>query len=167
MAITLVQTVTVGSGGASSISFTNIPQTGKDLLLFYSLRGSDSGGNSGLLIFKINDLNIGGLQATVNAAALTLSANYTQNPYYGFQQLNTAGTTANQFNTGRVHYVNYATNTIKLANYETATTNNSSTSYSEFANLTSNATTAISSVQVLPWQGTFVQYSTASLYIIS
>ena len=38
MAMTLVSTTTVPSGGAASIEFTNIPQTGKDLLLVCSLR---------------------------------------------------------------------------------------------------------------------------------
>ena len=33
-----IQTVTVGSGGASSIDFTSIPQTYTDLCLVYSAR---------------------------------------------------------------------------------------------------------------------------------
>ena len=42
MAMTLVSTTTVPSGGAASIEFTGIAGTGKDLLLLLSARGADS-----------------------------------------------------------------------------------------------------------------------------
>ena len=42
MAMTLVSTTTVPSGGAASIEFTNIRQTGKDLLVVFSGRNPDS-----------------------------------------------------------------------------------------------------------------------------
>lgn len=40
MGMTLVETVTVGSGGAASIEFTSIPQDGVDLLLLGSMQRS-------------------------------------------------------------------------------------------------------------------------------
>ena len=42
MAYTLIETITVGSGGASSIEFTGIPQeTGADLVVRLSARQSN------------------------------------------------------------------------------------------------------------------------------
>ncbi len=42
MTMTLVSTVTVGSGGASSIEWTSIPQSGKDLLILLSARAASN-----------------------------------------------------------------------------------------------------------------------------
>ena len=43
MTMRLISTITVGSGGASNIEFTAIPQTYTDLLLVLSLRASGAG----------------------------------------------------------------------------------------------------------------------------
>ena len=47
MAVThkLIETVTVGVGGAASIEFTSIPQTYTDLKVVLSVRGSDGSGS--------------------------------------------------------------------------------------------------------------------------
>ena len=49
-----IQTVTVGSGGASSIDFTSIPQTYTDLCVVLSARGTNAGtgANDGHLTFN-------------------------------------------------------------------------------------------------------------------
>jgi len=43
MAVThkLIQTITVGSGGAASIDFTSIPATYTDLIFYFSTRSTD------------------------------------------------------------------------------------------------------------------------------
>ena len=57
MAVTykLIETVTVGSGGAASIEFSSIPQTYTDLKVVYSLRSTNS---SVILDIQFNGLSI-------------------------------------------------------------------------------------------------------------
>ena len=54
MAMSLVSTVTVGSGGAASIQFDNIPQSGKDLFILVSMKITKASGNPDALEVRFN-----------------------------------------------------------------------------------------------------------------
>ena len=65
MTMTLVETVTIGSGGASIIEFASVPQTATDLLVVMSLRKSTGSSLSYQdVIVRFNDDATAGNYAT-------------------------------------------------------------------------------------------------------
>lgn len=166
MAINLVSSVNVGSGGASSIEFTNIPQNGKDLCLITSLRVSD-GNEAGFV--NVNNVNTDILPMVFlygnNGNKIT--GNYDSSGYF-FQWWNDNTRTANVFATGKLTFHNYTrSDAFKNFSYEVATENNGF-SYLVMAGGLFESNNSITSVRYTPQGGaTFVQHSSASLYIIS
>lgn len=155
-----IYTQTVGSGGASSITFNSIPQTFTDLALQMSLRTTASA------IFDYMGLNINNgsaveiirLQGTGSAANSTRSAG--GNSFI----VNGNTSTANTFSSSFVYLPNYTTTNSKQFIIDTVTETNATGAYQEldamyFAN-SSTSTTTIS----LYASGNFMQYSTFSLY---
>ena len=161
MAVTykLIETVTVGSGGASSIEFGSIPQTYTDLMVVVS--GRTSGSVSGLNItFNGNTSNYSSRTLQANGAAASSYGTYNRNA--GF--LNISSETASVFGSSAIYIPNYAGSTNKSYSADGAAENNATTAYSGIiAGLWSN-TAAITSVSLSPMDGSFVQYSSASLY---
>jgi hypothetical protein len=164
MAMTLVSTVTVGSGGAASIEFTGIAGTGKDLLVLYSLRVSSSGSSS-------SD------QLLLNGS----SANFTNRSLYGTGSATGSGSasdsfvldtngstsTASTFGNGLLYIANYASSANKSFSIDSVTENNATAAIqSIYAGQWANSA-AITSLTLSRPSGTWVQHSTASLYIIS
>lgn len=155
-------TVTVGSGGASNIEFTSIPQTYTDLLLVHSVRSTVGGYGTDVTI-------------TINGS----TSDFTAKRVYGYSNIiasdsatrsvgTTSGTTApaNTFATSHVYFYNYASTTLrKLFGVEAATPTNSTTDWVAIYNggLWSN-TSAITSISFRDVNAPFVQYSTATLY---
>jgi len=157
--ITLIQTSTVGSGGAASIEFTGIPQEAKDLLLLLSLRNSvDS--SSGTLAF-----NTGG--------------SYTRMRFFGNGstedsdtsaidiQANTSVSTANTFSNTEVCVRNYSDAQAKHYSVNSVNENNATLAIQAFIAGRWSETAAITSLELTPTSGDFVEHSTASLYSIS
>ncbi len=171
MAIALFSTVTVGSGGAASIEFTSIPQTGKNALVLFSGRSSTSGGVSSTYLFFNDDRNslytfqnLSGYQTNPDATKTGPTSEITvwSNDTY---------TTANAFSNSSILLSNYTKAFHKQILINTAVENNVNLNTFEWALRQSNAkyesNTAISSIKMQPSSGTFLQYTTASLYIIS
>jgi hypothetical protein len=163
MAMTLVSTVTVGSGGAASIQFTNIPQTGKDLLLVTSLRNSDTGTTDGILLnfnsstsnFSARVLYGTGSSALSTTASFDIIGGITGN-----------GATASTFSNGQLYISNYASGANKSYSVDTVAENNATaTRHAILAGQWANSA-AITSIAISGGYN-FMQHSTASLYIIS
>lgn len=158
--MTLISTVTVGSGGASSISFASIPSTYTDLVLLMSGRSTTS--------------NIQGQSIRVNSNASTI---------YSFRRMEGSGSgvssdsntldflpagtiagtaqTANTFNNSSIYFPNYAGATNKSISADNVSENNATQAYQQLlAGLWAN-TAAITSITIF---ADYAQYSTASLY---
>jgi len=163
--MTLIETITVGSGGAASIEFTGIPQDGKDLMVLCSARTSDSA-STDILTLSLNgstsNFQLVRLYGTGSAAGAQSNSN------------NWAGIISAADNTNST----FASVQIYLSNYNTA--NNKS--YSADSVLENNATFGWTQIQAGNWANSdsitslllsassssnFIQHSTASLYIIS
>lgn len=165
MAMTLVSTVTVGAGGAASIEFTGIPQTGKDLLLIVSARATTGGVvDAGTLRFNSDsgatnyvDRQIRGLGSSVDSSSQTAS-------YIG-QILNGNTSTANTFSSQSIYVSNYTSATTKSISRDFVLENNATDSRQMIHASSWSGTTAITSIQLA--DVTYAQHSTASLYIIS
>jgi hypothetical protein len=164
----LIDTVTVGSGGASSISFASIPSTYQHLQIrgisrtnradtndFMTLRfNSDSGTN-----YAYHSLYGNGASAGGNDTGTS-----TGTPWSGV----TAGgnATASMFGTAIWDVLDYKnTNKYKTTRLLSGTDQNSTTGRIYFmSNLWQN-TAAITTVTIIPTYGTsFSQYSSFSLY---
>jgi hypothetical protein len=162
---TLLETITVGAAGASSVTFNSIPQTGyTDLVVKMSVR--DNTGNIG------NFLNI-----SLNGSATSFTGRYlngngaSASSGSGFPRLvieySGASSTANTFGNGEMYFPNYTSANFKSYSGDSVSENNATTAYADMsAGLWSN-TAAITSITFTPNTGQLVQYSTFSLYGIS
>ena len=161
ISLTLVSTVTVGSGGAASIEFTGIAGTGKDLLLLVSLRTTSSG--------PTHDLELNGTSITNNGIRLLGDSNGAQSYSGSYIPVNASTFTSNTFSNSAIYVSNYTSSANKSVSIDAVSENNAaSTDQRGIMASIFNSSAAVTSMKVLPFSGaSFVQYSTASLYIIS
>ena len=163
---TLISSVTVGSGGAANIEFTSIPQTYTDLCLVYSLRGSISGTNDECNIL-INGATSSYTNRYIqgNGSSASSGSSYTTKIYTGETDGSTA--TSNTFGNGSAYFPNYTSSNYKSVSTDGVSENNATSAY---ANLSANlwsSTSAITSITLIPYSSSWLQYSTAYLYGIS
>jgi hypothetical protein len=159
---TLISSVTVGAGGASSIDFTSIPATYTDLCLVTTLRSSSAANVvDGNLTFNSSSSNFS-WKELFGTGSSALSGGNTVNNALG--QIAAANLTSSTFSSGQLYIPNYAGSTNKSFSFDFVTENNATLGYAGLiAGLWSN-TSAITSIGITPSAGTWVQYSTAYLY---
>lgn len=158
---TLIEATTIGSGGASSITFTSIPSTYTDLLLLHSTRGT-SGGNTNVYIkFNNSTSNFTGVRLYGEASIVYFD---TEGRWCGFS--NGAINTSNSFSNTSVYIPNYTGSDYKSFSVDSvATTDGSGVITALGAQLWSNSA-AINEITITP-DNAYSQYSTAYLYGIS
>jgi len=159
-----IATVTVGSGGASTIDFTSIPGTYTDLVMKYSLK-SDTGnlpaGSQKFIVMTLNS-NSGSsgrqLQGDGSSASSSTSVN--------IGGANDPNTTANTFSNGELYIPNYTSSNAKPVSVDNVAENNGTSARNQiYALLYNSPTSAITSISISPQtSGSFVQHSTATLY---
>jgi hypothetical protein len=163
----LIQTVTVGSGGAASIEFTSIPATYTDLLIVTSLRSTRSA-NQDPINYKFNNS----------------SSNYTYRQLYGGAGSGSivtgsasgsvgflgiapaANNTASTFGSQNFYITNYASAVAKLVSSDSVAENNATTHFQiDLVTVLWNDTAAISTISLFSENSAnLAQYSSASLY---
>jgi hypothetical protein len=155
-----IAAVTVGSGGASSIDFTSIPQTYTDLVIKTSLRDTSSGVVQVINIsFNGNTANFSNKNLQGNGSA---ASSFTQTRRVLLSS--SASSTTSTFSNGDIYIPNYAGATNKSFSADSVSENNATSSFQALdASLWSN-TAAITSITLTPDSGSFAQYSTATLY---
>ena len=168
---TLLEKITVGAAGASSVTFTSIPQTYTDLQILVSARStrtsdfrdelfirfnSDSGNN-----YSVRDLNGSGSTAGTSSS---LTTNYLKRG-----TTPTDNATASTFSNNTIYIPNYTGSNQKSVSTEEVTENNSSTNnYLDLRAGLWTGTSAITSISLTPEVGpNFAQYSTFYLYGIA
>ena len=168
MAMQLIETIEVGSGGAASIEFTSIPQDGVDLVLVLSARSdqattatsatvnfnSDTGGN-----YTFIRLTGDGSSATSYTAAATA--------IYFTYSVTGSTATSNTFGNSSLYISNYTSSSAKSISQDGVNENNSTASRQTITAQSWSGTSAISTITLATFNNNFVQYSTASLYKIS
>lgn len=157
----VLSTVTVGAGGAATISFTDIPQTYTDLVIKLSSRAASATNNYKLTVNDGDGTSISlyggsGIQSSFTATSLT-----------GLTI--TSGFTANYYSNGEWYIPNYASNTnSKSLQADEVQENNSASSGSTYMYLTSGVVANIAPITKLtltPNGGiSFAQHTTATLY---
>jgi hypothetical protein len=162
----LVSTVTLGSA-ASSIEFTSIPQTGTDLLLVVSARLSGGFFDPYFAPFAVYVNNAtsatGRFLAAKNGSVSSASYSSGADGFY----VNTDASTSNTFSSGQIYFSNYTSTVAKSVSKDAVTENNSSNVALTIGADSLNTTSPITSIQFFTNVGSFVQNTTASLYIIT
>ena len=152
-----IQTVTVGSGGAANIDFTNIPQTYTDLKLVLSGRSTSTGAVASIK-FNNSSSNFSGiwLVGTGSSALSGTGADYFR--------INWSASTANTFGNTEIYISNYAGSNYKAFSSDGTSENNATEAYANTIGGLWSQTTAINQITLTPSAGSFAQYSTATLY---
>lgn len=157
----LLEKITVGAAGASSVTFSGIPQTGyTDLVVKINARMTNAGPNWSKMQFNGSAANF--TVRYLEGSGSTASSANTATNYQGLD----AGTavTANTFSNNEIYIPNYASANYKSYSVDTVTENNASAAYMGLlAGLWSN-TAAITSIMLYPDTGNYAQYSTFYLY---
>lgn len=158
----LIQTITVGSGGASSFDFTSIPQTYTDLKFVMSVRTSSN--DSLLISINSSTANFTNKWLEGNGATLSSGTNANSGRYVTFTQTGTANT----FTQTSLYIPNYTVSEYKTMSVENAIEAGSGvTAWLDLVALMWSNNAAISSVTFTPSAYSIAQYSSVSLYGIS
>jgi hypothetical protein len=167
MSMTLIQTVTVGAGGASEFVFESIPQTYTDIMIVHSTRQSGGVSFAGVNTqFNSNATN-NTSRRLYGTGSATASDSQAPGVAIPTGDANAASSTSNTFTTVTMYVPNYAGNTFKSTSSESVSENNATQAFQFMvAGLLSN-TAAITRVSISSTNGNFVQNSSASLYGIT
>ena len=166
-----IASVTVGSGGASSIDFTSIPSTYTDLCVKVSVRNSAT--NAGLVVRLNNDTSTNyswRLLYGNGAAAGSFNEATFGNGYntFIFAYVTPSNATASTFANTEIYVPNYAGSNYKSLSMDSVSENNGSTAFQTMVAGLWSSTSAVTSLKVLPdpqgVSANFDQYSTAVLY---
>lgn len=162
MAWTLVSTTTVTASSAATISFTGIPQTGKDLVVLMSARST---GTTAQTTTSINSNSFSTrvhLNGTGSAAASSSGSN---NVIADTIVISTY--TASTFSNVQIYISNYTSSVSKPISFEAVTENNATDAAQRIVAARSSSTAAVTSLEFGVSGGSFAQHSTISLYLVS
>lgn len=163
--MTLISTVTVGAGGAASISFSSIPQTFTDLLLLGSLRSANASVDrqNGMYLNGQGFPNSASTNRDLYGSGVSATSSTTgANSFLNIGTIPAANATSNTFGNLAIYFANYSGNTNKSISTESVAENNATGgNQSIVASLWAN-TAAITSISMDA--ATYVQNSTVSLY---
>jgi hypothetical protein len=159
---TLIETITVPVGGASSITFSGIPSSYTDLVVQVSCRSSQSGAfaDYGKITFNGSSSTFSYRDAYGNGSSAS-STNGAVNTIFVYQG-NAA--TASTFGNASIYIPNYTGSNNKSFSIDSVVENNGTTAYQTITAGLWSTTSAINSVGLAPASGTWLQHSTFSLY---
>ncbi len=158
----LIQTVTVGAGGAASMVFGTggtLPTTYDDLYLVVSSRTSNTGTCALFISFNGSTSNFSSRALEGNGSS---ASSFTLARFIG--GTNGSGTTANTFTSVDVYIPNYRSSVAKSYSANNANENNTTEAFQTIIAGLWNDTAPITSLTVTPQLGNFVEGSSASLY---
>lgn len=159
----LIAKQTVGANNASSITFSNIPQTYTDLKVVVSFRGTSAE------LYEVTALRFNGLNANLSSRSIESNGSAIgsiNNGYIYFGSGNGNNTTANTFSNMEAYIPNYTSSNYKSVNIDAVGENNGSTIYMQLTAGLWSSTAAINSIEIVP-TGSFKEFSTFYLYGIS
>jgi hypothetical protein len=163
----LLEKITVGAAGASSVTFSSIPQTGyTDLVVKASMRSDRASQPAADTIIYFNGDT--GANYTTRRLEGNGSTGYSQTDASSFLGGQIPGSTATSstFANCEFYVPNYTSSTFKSASLDDVMENNATTAYMDLHAGIWNNTAAITSItyRVSPGNGNFVQGSTFYLY---
>lgn len=158
-----LSTVTVGSGGASSIAFTNIPQTYTDLVIQVSGRDNRSNLTDDFGIQINGSTSTFSYRAVVGSGS-SVSANSNTFSVAGIWNGNTS--TSSIFGNATIYIPNYTSSNPKAITSDSVMENNGTYSELWLTGTLWNTSTPITSITIVGNNvgSTILQHSTATLY---
>jgi hypothetical protein len=165
--MTLISTVTVGAGGASTIDFNSIPQTGTDLLLLASARTNQSSLDSLLFVSFLNGANDYLGRHLIGSGGAASSSSYSGYGDFDAGVVCGANATNSTFSSNNIYFPNYALTTAKSLSAESVIENNSTSTVMKITAGSRASTNAITRLWITAGGNTFVQNSVFSLYMIT
>ena len=152
-----IATVEVGSGGSSTLTFSNIPQGYTDLKLDFSVRNTGD--------FNSVGLTINGVSTNQTARRVAGTGSVANSSTYTEVQDNPSSSTANAFANGSLYIPNYAGSTNKSMSFDIVSENNATLAYATLEAWLWSSTAAITSLGFSGlYGGTLAQYTIATLY---
>jgi hypothetical protein len=164
MGYQLIETVTVGSGGAASITFASIAADWTDLTIVASLRQNSRSAGNGGFVYK---MTFNGTNSSCSSRILRGSGSSVTS--YSDTSIIFFGTasddSSNTFGSASLYVPNYASSNFKSVSLDSVQENNGTTAHSGIVAGLWSDTSPVTSIKL---EGLFadslVQYSTASLY---
>ena len=165
----LIETATVGSGGAASIAFTSIPQTYTDLMMVMSIRTNRASVADYAAVSFNSSTSSFSLRLLTGNGSTASSNSYTTSPDSRIVgQAVSDSSTASVFSNGSLYIPNYASSNYKSYSFDATRENNTSGNEMSLGAGLWSDTAAITSIAITSWgSATLLQYSSASLYGIS
>jgi hypothetical protein len=167
---TKIASVSVGSGGASSMDFTSIPSTYTDLLLKVSVRSPRASNVNDYMKITFNGstTTYSGIMFYGNGSSAVTSTFAAAGASQYAGDINASTSTSNTFTSVDIYIPNYAGSTNKSYSVDAGLENNATFGQDTFAAGLWSTTSAITSISLTGGvAGSVVQYSTATLYGIS
>lgn len=169
--MTLIGKQTVGSAGATSITFTSIPQTYTDLKIVASVRSAIASNTTSILVRFNGDATSANyttryVTGTGSAASSGSQIGNISGVYAG--EVNAASSTASVFANSEIYIPNYTSSNQKSVNVDNVTENNATAVYTYLLSSIWTGTAAINRIDLVNYSATtFNEYSTFYLYGIS
>ncbi|MDB4418065.1 hypothetical protein N9262_02315 [Akkermansiaceae bacterium] len=163
--MTLIETVEVGAGGASSIQFDSIPQDGVDLVIRMSAR-NEVGAGAYYMRFN-NDTGNNYAWARINGTASSALHQTTSGTTVILFQADNINDTANTFSSSTIQLANYTSAAPQYGSIENNTERNGNPAYSQFTSFRYFQSSAITSITIFASSGEIEEYSLASIYKIT
>jgi len=163
VSMTLISTVTVGSGGAATIDFTSIPQTYTDLQILLSARSATTSEDDIRCRFNGDTASNYPFRSLYGTGASAGSGSGTLNFLY-MGVTNSSTMTANTFSNHSLYIPNYTGSTSKSASSDSVDENNATGATQLLIASRWTGTAAITSITLSGASGNLAQYSTASLF---
>ena len=166
--MTLLQSVTVGSGGAASITFSAISDTFTDLLILFSGRVTENT-TAVDIAMTFNGSTSGYSGRTLFGTGSSVGSDPESGSQFSFLiTFPGNSTTANTFGNAAIYIPNYTASVAKSVSIDGVMENNATAGRLKIAAGLWNNTAAITSVTLDPGgPGNLAQYSSASLYGIT
>jgi len=157
-------TQTVGAAGASTITFNNIPQGYQDLKIEYSLRSNAASSTADGNNFVVNGLANIYSWTQVYSTGAGLGGNNLANSTSYLGVVPAATGTANIFSVGTLEIPNYTGGTYKQGFVNSVSENNTVGATAHLISNLIKTTSPITSLSLVCGNGSFVQYSTVTIY---
>jgi hypothetical protein len=166
---TLLETITVGAAGASSVTFNSIPQTGyTDLVIHASMRDDSTGSNAnGNATIVFNGDTANGTYRELFGTGSAAGSGTDTKVKVNYQTASGSGSTASTFGSAQIYIPNYRNANFKSVSTEGVAESNTAGMFMTMGASLWSSTAAITSIKINPGNGNFVQYSTFSLYGVS
>ena len=156
-----IASVTVGAGGAATMSLTSIPNTYTDLVLKVSARTDSIGSGNGFAMYLNGSTSSYTRRSVYGDGALTAS-NSGSTAAGGL--INGTTETSNTFASTDIYIPNYAGSNNKSTSHDSVSENNATFAYVLLSAGLWSDTSVVTSMTLTPNAGNFVRYTTATLY---